>query len=73
MHLQLIHHPSMCIDKWHPTASTLCLLSLPCKTSAGSNTGKQGLKFGTIVLTDLLRNGSSENSVFQVMLQHSGS
>ena len=26
------------------------------------------LKYGTVALTDLHRNGSSENSVFQVML-----
>ena len=24
-------HPRMCVDKWRPTASMLCLLSLPCK------------------------------------------
>ena len=29
--LQLICHPSMCINEWHPTASTLCLLGLPRK------------------------------------------
>ena len=27
---------------------------------------KQGLKYGTVALTDLLRNGSSENSIFRV-------
>ena len=29
-------------------------------------TGKQGLKYGTVALTDLSRNGNSENSVFRV-------
>ena len=29
-------------------------------------TGKQGMKYGTVALTDLSRNGSSENSVFRV-------
>ena len=29
-------------------------------------TGKQGLKYSTVALTDLSRNGSSENSVFRV-------
>ena len=39
----------------------------------GKNTGKQGLKYGTVALTNLLHNGGSENSVFRVMLQHSAS
>ena len=30
MHKQLMHH-DVCSDKWHPTASTLCPLSLPHK------------------------------------------
>ena len=36
------------------------------ENSHKSYTGKQGLKYGTVALTDLLRNGSSENSVFWV-------
>ena len=39
-------------------------------TTCSGITGKQGLKYSTVMLTDLLRNGSSENSV---MLRHSGS
>ena len=33
IHLRLMCHPSMCTDKWHPTASTLCSvpLSLPSR------------------------------------------
>ena len=28
MHLRLMCHLRTCVDKWHPTASTLCPLSL---------------------------------------------
>ena len=28
-HLQLMCHPSMCANEWHPTPNTVCLLSLP--------------------------------------------
>ena len=42
---------------WHCTA--VCI------------TGKQDLKYGTIALTDLCHIGSSENSIFQLMLRHS--
>ena len=29
-----MHHPRTCVDKWRPTASMLCLLSLPRQESA---------------------------------------
>ena len=37
MHMQQMCHPStcMCTDKWRPTVSTLCPLSLPHKKRAG--------------------------------------
>ena len=44
----------------------LAIHAFPC-------TGKQSLKYGTVALTDLLCNGSSKNSIFRVMLRHSGS
>ena len=30
-HIIAMHHPCICVDKWLPTASTLCPLSLSCK------------------------------------------
>ena len=36
-------------------------------------TGKQGLKYGSVPLTVSLHGGTSENSVFQWIFQHSGS
>ena len=33
----ILSYPSTCADEWRPTASTLCLLSLPCKELQCSN------------------------------------
>ena len=33
-------------------------------------TGKQGMKYGTVSLTVSLRDGTSENSVFQWIFRH---
>ena len=41
--------------------STLCV----CVCVRVCVTGKQGLKYGTVALTVLPRNGNSENSVFR--------
>ena len=55
---QLMHHPSTCTDEWRPTASTLCLLSLPCKRAGGKSQLRSKRSSNEPFLENFLTTGS---------------
>ena len=54
----LLQHYSTCTDEWRPTASTLCLLSLPCKRAGGKSQLRSKRSSNEPFLENFLTTGS---------------